>query len=250
MTRPRPAILVLAASALALGLGTVGLASAGSGMHVESVGQRPSVAPALPPQTPTGRPAPQSAAPDTPSTMPPSNSPYRSLARVDATRLPRPDRSPRPVSLQIPALDLRVPIDVVGLDGLGQVDVPSDVRRVGWYRYSSKPGTALGSAVIVGHRDGVDQGAGAFIDLARLRPGDAIAVQRADGSEQSYEVTARESFDKSEVPLRELFSRTGPARLTLITCGGPFDPAALSYTDNIVITALPVAIDSDSGQTR
>ena len=252
MTRPRPAILVVAASALALGLGTLGLASAGSGMHVDSVGQRPDVSSSsASASTPTA--AASSAADAAPKTDPSASnvekSPYRSLDRTDATVLPRPDRTPRPQTLRIPALDLQTAVDVVGLDAQGQVEVPEDVSRTGWYRFSSKPGRGSGSTVIVGHRDGVNQGAGAFIDLGSLRPGDRVAVDRVDGSTIRYEVVARESFDKDRVPLRELFSRSGPSRLTLITCGGPFDPSALSYTDNIVVTAVAVATDADSGQT-
>jgi len=34
-----------------------------------------------------------------------------------------------------------------------------------------------------------------------------------------------------------VFSTTGPARLVLITCGGPFNAAARSYQDNIVVFA-------------
>jgi LPXTG-site transpeptidase (sortase) family protein len=258
MTRPRPAILVLAASALALGLGTVGLASAGSGMHVDSVGARPSATEGTPssPTATSGTASPDRAmAPEggddvAPGAAPRQDaSPFRSLDRRDATELPRPDRTPRPETLRIPALDLRIPVDVVGLDTDGQVEVPADVRRTGWYRFSSKPGSSQGSTVIVGHRDGVNQGAGAFIDLGSLRPGDRITVDRVDGSTIRYEVVARESFDKDRVPLQELFSRSGPSRLTLITCGGPFDPSALGYTDNIVVTAVPVAIDSETGQT-
>ena len=155
MTRPRPALLVLGAGALALAVGTVGIAWAGSGMHVESVGERPA-AQAAPlrtdaqPTATTSRPTAQ------------AGTPYRSLERRDATELPRPDRTPRPVELRIPAIDVSVPVDVVGLDAAGQVEVPVDVARSGWYRFSAKPGSGEGSTVIVGHVDGVDQGAGAF----------------------------------------------------------------------------------------
>jgi sortase (surface protein transpeptidase) len=104
--------------------------------------------------------------------------------------------------------------------------------------------------VIVGHVDGIDQGAGAFYDLRALRPGDTVTLIRADDRTVAYEVVAREIFSKSKVPLRELFSRSGPERLTLITCGGAFDPAALEYTDNIVVTAVPVDSNAEIGQTR
>lgn len=242
MTRPRPAILVLGAGALALAIGTVGIATAGSGMHVESVGSRPAA------QAATSA-APQASTPTSP-TSDSTGTPYRSLERRDATELPRPDRTPRPVELRIPAIDVRVAVDVVGLDAAGQVEVPVDVERSGWYRFSAKPGSGEGSTVIVGHVDGVDQGAGAFYDLRSLNPGDTVTLTRADDRQVTYEVVARERFDKDRVPLRELFSRSGPERLTLITCGGPFDPASLEYTDNIVVTAIPVDSADDLGETR
>lgn len=248
MTRPRPALLVLGAGALALGIGTVGIATAGSGMHVESVGTRPTVAAsaAAPGQADAGSPGPGSMPAD--ATAP--GSPYRSLARVDATELPRPDRTPRPVEIAIPAIDVRASVDVVGLDERDQVEVPYDVMRAGWYRYSARPGSGEGSTVIVGHVDGVDQGAGAFYELRQLRPGDTVEVARTDDRTLTYEVVARELFAKDRVPLRELFSRIGPERLTLITCGGPFDPASLEYTDNVVVTAVPVDSGIDLGETR
>jgi LPXTG-site transpeptidase (sortase) family protein len=249
MTRPRPAILVLGAGALALAIGTVGIATAGSGMHVESVGERPAVTAEASLASSPG--SPTRDAEDAEG----SSAPYRTLARTDATQLPRPDRTPRPVQISIPAIDVRIPVEVVGLDQGGQVEVPYNVMRAGWYRFSSKPGAGEGSTVIVGHVDGVDQGAGAFYDLRQLRPGDTVKVTRADDRVLTYEVVARERFDKDRVPLRELFSRSGTERLTLITCGGPFDPASLEYTDNIVVTAVPVNAppvdaDADLGETR
>ncbi|MFM9135302.1 MAG: class F sortase, partial [bacterium] len=195
---------------------------------------------------------PDTSLPDTslPVAVPTSaGSPYRTLNRVDAAELPRPDRTPRPVELRIPAIDLRVAVDVVGLDAAGQVEVPVDVARSGWYRFSAKPGSGEGSTVVVGHVDGVDQGAGAFFDLRSLDPGDTVTVTRSDERQVIYEVVARERFDKDRVPLRELFSRSGPERLTLITCGGAFDPAALEYTDNIVVTAVPVDRPDDLRET-
>jgi hypothetical protein len=38
----------------------------------------------------------------------------------------------------------------------------------------------------------------------------------------------------------DAFSRTGPPRLVLITCGGPFDPRTGNNEDNIVGHAQPL----------
>jgi hypothetical protein len=53
-------------------------------------------------------------------------------------------------------------------------------------------------------------------------------------------VVTRQLVAKGQVPLAELFTRTGPARLVLLTCGGPFDERARSYRDNLVVVAEPV----------
>lgn len=43
---------------------------------------------------------------------------------------------------------------------------------------------------------------------------------------------------KADLPL-DVWSQTGPARLMLVTCGGPFDSSIGRYRDNIVVTAVP-----------
>jgi hypothetical protein len=48
---------------------------------------------------------------------------------------------------------------------------------------------------------------------------------------------ARETYQKTAIPLDRYFGRDGALRLTLITCGGPFDRASGSYRDNVVVTA-------------
>ena len=122
----------------------------------------------------------------------------------------------------------------------GWVEIPEDVARVGWYKFGAAPGAATGSAVIVGHRDGFDLGAGALYRLSELAPGDVIEVEREDGSSISYAVTSREAIDKDALPSEELFSEKGDQRLTLISCIGYFDRDRGGYLQNIVVTAIPI----------
>ena len=46
------------------------------------------------------------------------------------------------------------------------------------------------------------------------------------------------SYRKSALP-DGVFARSGPARLVLVTCGGPFDAATGHYLDVVVVTAVP-----------
>ena len=93
--------------------------------------------------------------------------------------------------------------------------------------------------MLAGHVDSARDGLGAFFTLRAIRAGATITVTLASGQHRTYRVIGREIFDKKNVPLGALFSRTGPERLTLITCGGSFNRSKRSYVDNIVVTAVP-----------
>jgi Sortase domain len=149
-----------------------------------------------------------------------------------------PRRGPRPVGLTIGAIGVRAPIVPVGVEaGSSHVQVPSDVHVVGWYRFGPSPG-AGGSAVLLGHVDSWTQGPGVFFRLRDLEPADVIRVTFANGSESSFRVVARRSYPKSGLP-GGLFEREGPSFLALVTCGGSFDQATRSYSDNVVVFAVP-----------
>ena len=93
--------------------------------------------------------------------------------------------------------------------------------------------------MLAGHVDSARDGLGAFFTLRAIRAGATITVTLASGQHRTYRVIGREIFDKKNVPLGALFSRTGPERLTLITCGGSFNRSKRSQVDNIVVTAVP-----------
>jgi hypothetical protein len=117
------------------------------------------------------------------------------------------------------------------------LQIPSDVDVVGWYRFGPAPGQA-GSTLVVGHVDSRDQGPGAFFGLRGLAPGALIAVRRDDGQTLEYRVIARRSYIKGSLP-NLVFARRGPPVLALVTCGGTFDETTRHYSDNVVVFAVP-----------
>lgn len=135
---------------------------------------------------------------------------------------------------------LAAPVLPVGVDATGAMGVPEEVATVGWYRFGPAPGAGTGSALLAGHVDDRVQGPGAFHDLAGLAPGDVVTVRRSAALAVRYEVREVRAVDKQALPAGELFARDGPPRLTLVTCGGPFDRATRSYRDNVVVTAVPL----------
>ncbi|BCJ75776.1 class F sortase [Catellatospora sp. IY07-71] len=157
---------------------------------------------------------------------------------VRAGSLPAAVTAIPPVRLRIPAMSLDARVDPVGIDAsTGDFAVPPSVDRVGWYRYGPGLEATEGSIVIAGHVDSAAQGKGAFFGLRDLDARDTVQLADASGDVMDLRVVAVEQFRKTRIPLERYFARDGAVRLTLITCGGPFDRATRHYRDNIVVTA-------------
>ncbi len=148
-------------------------------------------------------------------------------------------RRPAPVRLAVPALGVNAPVEPVGLRDDGQMALPEDVDRLGWYRFGPVPG-AGGSAVLAGHVDDADQGLGALAPLRDAEPGTEVVATDAAGTATRWRVASREVVGKQALPVDRLFARTGRPRLVLVTCGGPFLPDVGGYRDNVVVVAEPV----------
>lgn len=142
-----------------------------------------------------------------------------------------------PVRLDIHSLGVNAPIAPMGVEPTGAMEVPDDPATVGWYRFGPSPGLP-GSTVLVGHVDSRLEGPGVFFGLSRLRLGDLVRVRVAEGRWESFRVVARSLVEKDRLP-QSIFTRQGDPVLTLVTCGGGFDPAAGRYTHNVVVSAEP-----------
>ena len=126
---------------------------------------------------------------------------------------------------------------VVSRDGV--LAVPENPADVGWWAGGARPGDPIGTLVIDGHVDSATLGIGALGRLSQLKSGDRITLDTSTGARIAYRVSALRVFEKASGLPASLFDRSGPARLVLISCGGPFDQAAKSYLDNIAVVALP-----------
>ena len=94
------------------------------------------------------------------------------------------------------------------------------------------PGTS-GNSVIGGHRDTH------FAFLRRLKSGDELKVQRADGAWRSYRVSGSTVVDRTDVYVTR---NSGPTRLTLVTCW-PFDAVRAGGPARYVVTATAARLD-------
>ncbi len=145
-----------------------------------------------------------------------------------------------PASVQIASLGISAPVQPATIDlSDGELGVPADIHRVGWWRDGAAPGDAAGTVLIAGHVDSAAAGAGAFYNLKSAAVGTTITVTTAGGGTVSYRVTRVQTVLKADLPIG-IFTKTGAPRLVLVTCGGPFDYATRHYIDNIIVYASPV----------
>lgn len=152
----------------------------------------------------------------------------------------QPTSRPTPQRVAIAALGVDAPVVPVGVEPGGLMQLPVDVGDVGWYRHGPAPGEP-GTAVLASHVDSRTQGPGVLFELRSLDIGALVTVTDEAGAAHDFQVVARRTYGKAELPTAELFARGGPAELAMITCGGDFDPVTGSYSDNVVVTAVPVA---------
>lgn len=155
-----------------------------------------------------------------------------------AIGVPSPSSAPTPVGIRYEAIGLDgAEIVPVGVEANGEMEVP-EASRVGWYRFGPSPGEP-GSAVLAAHI-AYDGERGAFRDLADATSGHRFSIDFDDGSTATYEVIERTQYDKNELPFDAVFAQGGPSVITLISCGGSFQPSLASYEDNIVAYAVAV----------
>ncbi|MGC4938219.1 class F sortase [Kribbella sp. DT2] len=157
--------------------------------------------------------------------------------RARPAELPSATVVPAPVRVTIASIGLELPVRAVGVAADGQMELPANPSVVGWYRFGPAPGDREGSVVLGGHLDSREYGVGPLVGLRKLRPGAVIEVAAANGSKVRYRVEGVRDVDKQRLAVGELFARTGPRLLQLVTCGGPYDANGGGYRDNLVVTA-------------
>jgi hypothetical protein len=172
--------------------------------------------------------------------------PSHSVPPVAAADLRRTRSAPIPPdSVAIPGQQVVAPIGVCAIveDAL---QPPADVHRTcrwaggaGLLTASSGAGSE-GTTAITGHINWVGQGTGALGRLADLHRGDTVLTSDDTGDVTRWRITSVTMRDKSRgVDLAAFAGPTGPRVLYLISCGGAFDAAELSYVDNVYVRAVP-----------
>jgi hypothetical protein len=126
--------------------------------------------------------------------------------------------------------------------------IPADIHTVGWYDGIDRTGPTTisgpapwpgqsGVSLLAGHVDWAGEGPGALYYIGQLVPGDPIQVIGSNRETTYWRVSkAPITISKDNLPA-DLFVNSGPPKLALVTCGGPFDPATRHYLDNVIVWA-------------
>ncbi len=139
-----------------------------------------------------------------------------------------------PIRLIIPSLNVDANIQQVGVSSNGEMEVPSAISDVGWFKLGSRPGEK-GNAVISGHFDGRNSNVGVFYNLHKLKKGNKISILDDKGNATFFIVRESRLYDPGYA--EEVFSGDERVQLTLITCDGVWDGTKKSYSKRLVVFA-------------
>lgn len=147
-------------------------------------------------------------------------------------------------------LPVAIKIDKAGVDA--QVETqeivdgvmlnPSGPYVVSWYRETGRPGE-LDNIVMAGHLDYWDVGQAVFYNLGTLKKGDTIEITGEDSTVYTYKVDWVRNYKVDDLDakgVRNIVGQTDAEKLTLITCGGPFDYNRGVYLERMVVRASRV----------
>lgn len=173
--------------------------------------------------------------PQTPDTSQNTADPRPLQEPYSATRIPPFSEtragSTEPVRLHIPSIKLNAPVQKVGVNEKGEMDVPSGKsKNVGWYAHGTKPGDR-GSAVMDAHVYA------AFSKLKHVKAGDRVYVTTESGEQLDFVVWGTATYKLEDVPREYLFAQNDAARLHLITCAGTYSKRLGTYSHRLIVFA-------------
>jgi sortase (surface protein transpeptidase) len=147
-----------------------------------------------------------------------------------------------PVRISIPSIGLDTEVMPVATDDDGAMSAPDNPDTVGWY--SLGPGIGIGgNVVLAGH---VDWGGRlrAFGRLHSVSEGDSVTVWDVNGEAERYVVQSSDWVEAEGAAVEDIFGWRDVPSITLITCGGTFDPWSHQYLHRLIVRALRTAEDT------
>lgn len=134
-----------------------------------------------------------------------------------------------PVRIVAPSIKLDSPIQGMGINSKGELDVPDGkTKNVGWYKHGTVPGNS-GAAVLDAHVFA------AFSNLKNLKAGSDIYIVMSSGKKFHFTVDAAKKYKLSELSPTDLFQSTNSKKLNLITCAGNLTKDRSTYDHRLIV---------------
>jgi len=140
-----------------------------------------------------------------------------------------------PVRILIPGIEVDARVEVLEIVGETLQD-PTNGEDVAWYKETGRPGE-VGNAVFAGHLNWYNMPEGVFFAIDQLQEGDEVRVRDTDCREFRYLVEWVELVEVANADMHEITGPSEDGLLTLITCGGTWDPSISQYRERTVVRA-------------
>lgn len=105
-----------------------------------------------------------------------------------------------------------------------------------WYQLGPRPGER-GNAIVAGHVDWGGKTA-VFWKLNELKAGSVVEIVATDDRRYEFVVQWQRWYDAEGAPVEEVFGQSEAVEVTLVTCGGAFDPKTRQYRSRLVVRGI------------
>jgi hypothetical protein len=146
-----------------------------------------------------------------------------------------------PKYLRIPELGILARVKNLGVTSDGAVDAPKNIYDTGWYNGSARPGSPVGSSLIMGHVSGWT-GPGIFKKIDRMVEGSQFEVEKGNGEIVRYRVTRTEKLPLDQVDMSKILSTevAGKHDIKLMTCSGRYNSQTKTFEERFVVYAMQI----------
>ncbi len=143
-----------------------------------------------------------------------------------------------PVAIKVDKANINAQVEEQTIKN-GAMHDPSGPYVVSWYKTTGKLGEA-NNIVMAGHLDWYGVAQAVFYHIGELKAGDDIAITGEDNEVYAYTVDWSKDYvvaDLDAKAIDQIVGATQTEQLTLITCGGTWDPDKLEYVKRRVVRA-------------
>lgn len=142
-----------------------------------------------------------------------------------------------PVRIYSETVGIDAEIIEVGVSADGALEAPIDFTKAGWYKKSAFPGHK-GNMIIDGHYDTNTGAPAAFWNLKNLKVDDKVLVVNEYGVEHAYVVEELIHVSINDIDRLDKLNKYSGRTLTLITCGGFWNPVVGTYDERLIVKAI------------